>query len=273
MVHFYAMINLETARGLKSKHMYVDAHAHLVDLDKTTISQLLSDSVNVLPVNSAYSYETSLSVLDISREFGPFPNVVGNSPLKFQNVALENESKFQNEYDKWKSFFDKNINSISAIGEIGLDYHWGKSDLEKKRQHIGFNMMLDFAEIYHKPVVIHSRDCIGDILDILETRNMKKVMFHFFSGNKSEAGRIRDNGWIISIPPLRSKKRKQSIKETGINYLVSETDCPYIGKNPEYVINSIKYITETLNMNEEYVMDKILENSVRFFDLSINNNI
>jgi len=264
------MISLDdfATLDINSSDIYIDAHCHLTDLADPLLQELVADkSIKILPVNSAYSYDTSLGALEVSKKYGPFPNVIGLSPHKAQEIALENESIKQEIHLKWKTLFKQNKGHINGIGEIGLDFHWGETKLQKKRQMIAFEMMIEFAQELKKPIVIHSRDSILEVISTLESHNAKRVMFHFFSGGPLEAKRIVGNGWFTSIPPLHSKKRKKSIREVTISHIFSETDSPYIGKTPNDVIKSVEYISETLHLDKANVRSAILRNALTFFNI------
>ena len=76
---------------------------------------------------------------------------------------------------------------LIAIGEIGLDYHWDTSF--KYQQQEALREQMRWAEQYHLPVMIHSRDAAEDTLKILrEFPNVKGVM-HCFSGSHEVADR------------------------------------------------------------------------------------
>ena len=56
-------------------------------------------------------------------------------------------------------------NPLIAIGEIGLDYHWDTTFREQ--QHEAMREQMRWAEKWHLPVMIHSRDATEDTLKIL----------------------------------------------------------------------------------------------------------
>ena len=71
-------------------------------------------------------------------------------------------------------------NKVVAIGEIGLDYHYGKDDKDKQLEL--FEYQLRLAEKYNLPVSIHSRDAVKDTIDILSKYKVKGST-HCFSGS------------------------------------------------------------------------------------------
>ena len=67
-----------------------------------------------------------------------------------------------------EDIIEDNINNpkIVAIGEIGLDYYWVSDNKEEQKQLL--IKQLDLAQKYNKPIVIHSRDAVQDIYNILK---------------------------------------------------------------------------------------------------------
>jgi len=66
---------------------------------------------------------------------------------------------------------NKNKETISGIGEIGLDPTYSNSDEELSKQEQVFRAQLSYAEKFKKPVSIHSRKSLAEILKILPSYN------------------------------------------------------------------------------------------------------
>ncbi len=152
-----------------------------------------------------------------------------------------------------------------AIGEIGLDWHWGKTDEEKKRQSYAFEYQLELAVRHGLPIVIHCRDAMQEVLSCLETYGAEKFLMHCFTGTKEDALKAVDLGGIISIPPLRNKERKKAAKAVGIERLVCETDAPYIGKTLNDINVSLQIISDSLAIPLEETADRTFGNALQFY--------
>ena len=76
--------------------------------------------------------------------------------------------------------------------------------------------MLDMAEKYDKPVSIHSRRSLNDVLDILTSYKLKKVVFHWYDGSKTFLRKINELGYYVSFGPylLYSEDKKILLKES-----------------------------------------------------------
>ncbi|MGC9191046.1 MAG: TatD family hydrolase, partial [Candidatus Micrarchaeia archaeon] len=73
--------------------------------------------------------------------------------------------------------------------------------------------------------------------------------------------------YIISIPPLESKRREKVINSVSIKSLVGETDSPVVGKTPQDVIKSIEYIASIKEISVEKAAIATTKNLRAFFSI------
>jgi len=156
---------------------------------------------------------------------------------------------------------------IVAVGEIGLDYKWAKTEGERKRQLNAFEMQLELAKELDLPAVIHSRDAEEKCVEMPVEMGIEKVMQHCFGGNAELAKRAAKEGHYISIPPLRSKERKKVIKAVGIELLLAESDAPAIGKEPLAALESAAMIAEIREMEIKEAKNILEANCRKLFSI------
>ena len=118
---------------------------------------------------------------------------------------------------------------VVAIGEIGLDYHYDQP--ERAVQQSVFREQLALANRLGLPVEIHDRDAHGDVLAILrETR--PQGCLHRYSGSPEMAREIVKLGMYLGIGGAltykNSKKEAATVAEIPLEWLILETDCPYL---------------------------------------------
>ena len=137
--------------------------------------------------------------------------------------------------DEQLIWLEKNINNkkIVAIGEIGLDYHYDNTDKVKQKE--VFEKQLQIASKYHKPVIVHSRDAINDTYNIISKYNVIGSL-HCFSSSKEMAERFIKLGFYIGIGGVctykNAKEIKEVIKAIDLEYIILETDTPYLSPEP-----------------------------------------
>jgi TatD DNase family protein len=123
---------------------------------------------------------------------------------------------------------------VVALGEMGLDYFHRFADVSHQRAL--FEAQLQLAAEFSRPVVIHSREAIGDTLDVLGNFSSVRAVFHCFTGTAPEAERILAAGHLISFTgPVTYKKNdalREVVKLVPLDRLMVETDAPYLSPEP-----------------------------------------
>ena len=98
-----------------------------------------------------------------------------------------------------------------------------------------FKRQLDIAQKYNKPIIVHSRDSIGDTYNILKEYKLKGSI-HCFSGSVEMAREFIKLGYLIGIGGIVTYKNAKTIKEVvkdiSLSYILLETDCPYLAPVP-----------------------------------------
>lgn len=164
-----------------------------------------------------------------------------------------------------------------AIGETGLDFYWDKTFTAE--QYIAFNEQIEWAKEFDIPVVIHSRNSIDECIDVIKEQQdgRLKGVFHCFSGNEEQAGKIIDLGFYMGIGGVATFKNSgldKVMKEIDMKHIVLETDAPYLapvpyrGKRnePAYLKYIVTKISEIKGISTEEVADYTINNSIQLFD-------
>ncbi|WP_105903684.1 TatD family hydrolase [Vibrio gangliei] len=132
-----------------------------------------------------------------------------------------------------KSWFSQH--NFIAVGEIGIDLYWDKT--YQSEQEYAFRTQLQWAKEFNLPVVIHTRDSIEQTLDILSQEQDGSLtgVFHCFGGTVEEAKAINQLGFHLGIGGVSTFKNggmDKVIPELDLNYVILETDCPYLAPTP-----------------------------------------
>ena len=169
----------------------------------------------------------------------------------------------------------KTNKKIIGVGEIGLDYYHNDDNRDKQIEL--FEKQLKIAEKYDLPVVIHSRDSIQDIYDILAKHHTRGVI-HCFSGSLETAKIYISMGYYLGIGGVVTFKNSNLhtvIESIGLSNVLLETDSPYLSPVPlRGTKNSSKnipiiaeYLANLLNISVEEVSKITLSNTSHLFDL------
>lgn len=167
-----------------------------------------------------------------------------------------------------------------AIGEIGLDYYWNKENhaIQKK----WFVRQMDLAKEVHLPIIVHSRDAAKDTLDIMKAEKAENLsgVIHCYSYSREQAKEYMNMGYCLGIGGVvtfeNAKRLKEVVKYAPLDYLLLETDCPYLAPVPHrgtrntslYLPYVAKEIARIKNVTYEEVVEVTNQNAKRLFQKS-----
>jgi TatD DNase family protein len=169
----------------------------------------------------------SVDIRTSLKTFELFDNSAFDIVTRF--VGIHPEFASTENVEEFVKAFNYNIERIDGIGEIGLDPTYvGNNTSVYQRQKEVFCNMLRLSELSGKPVSIHSRGSLDDVLDILSTYNTGNVLLHWFSGSKKQLRKCMDRGFYVGYGPLLvySAEKRVLLKNTNINKFLVETDGP-----------------------------------------------
>ena len=182
---------------------------------------------------------------------------------------------YEFELDQVKMFIDKN--DIVAVGEIGIDLHWKKDNLDLQINI--FKQQIDIANQYNLPVVIHCRESLTEILKVLKNKNVNcGGVFHCFTGNIEDAKQIIDLGFKLGIGGVvtfKNGKIDKFLNQIDIKNIVLETDSPYLAPTPHrgkrnessYTDLICKKISEIYQLSYAEVAQITTQNSIEIFKI------
>ena len=122
-----------------------------------------------------------------------------------------------------------------AVGEIGIDLYWEKKFFEQQKS--AFITQMHWAQDLGIPIIIHSREAMDEIIEILQKNTFytEGGILHCFTGNLEQAYKLIDLGFYLGIGGVATYKNgglEPVIREIGLEYLVLETDAPYLAPIP-----------------------------------------
>jgi len=116
-----------------------------------------------------------------------------------------------------------------AIGEVGLDYHYGY--LDQKQQIALFEEMIQLAIDQNLPLIFHIREAFDDFFAILgnfSTQNLRGVV-HSFTDNKKNLNRSLEHGFYIGVNGLATYS---TLPLPPLERILLETDAPFLSPVP-----------------------------------------
>ena len=125
--------------------------------------------------------------------------------------------------------------SLVAVGECGLDYHYDHSPRPTQRD--AFAAQVALAHRHGLALVVHSREAWDDTLATLESEGVpERTVFHCFTGGAAEARRCLELGAFLSFSGIVTFKGAGDVREAAAlcpaERLLVETDSPFLAPVP-----------------------------------------
>ena len=236
----------------------VDTHCHVYKEEISNYDEILKECSdnNIKLIINGVDNSSNKEIIKLSKEYS---NVYAAIGLNYdtidrvtQNDLIELENMIKNE-------------KITAIGEIGLDYYWTKENKDKQIEY--FKLELELAKKYDLPVIVHARDSIQDVYDILKESGVRKGSMHCYSGSLEMAKEFIKLGFKISVDgPItfkNNRKQKEIIENIDIKDILIETDSPYLSPEPNRgKINTplnLIYIAQEIANIKKMDVNKVIE--------------
>ncbi len=254
--------------------MLFDSHSHITDEkfknDRDDVIKRAFDAGVKWILNPAVDFQSSLDAIELAEKYENIYAAVGVHPHDAKTLD-------DNLLSLIKSLAGKEC--VRAIGEIGLDFYYDNSPRDIQRH--WFRKQIQMAKQVGKPIISHDRDAHGEVFDILcdEDAFENGVLMHCYSASAEMAKEYVKKGAYISLGgPVtfkNAKKAHEVAKVVDIDYLMIETDSPYLtpepyrGKRNEsaHVQYVAKRIADLREIPVELVAEKTTANAKRFFGI------
>jgi len=246
-----------------------DAHIHLSDLEyEDDITRILNSmkKIHIKACCVSMDHTSSKKTLELGKK----------SDLVFPFIGVHPE-KAQDDVQPVFELINKNKETISGIGEIGLDPTYSNSDEELSKQEQVFRTQLSYAEKFKKPVSIHSRKSLAEILKILPSYNVPTILLHWFDGSKKQLQQAMDLDCYVSFGPVTvySKDKQMLLLKANKDKILVETDGPVRFSRCfedrtaqiDFIPSIVFCASKVLHVNYDELCDVIEQNSKRFLIL------
>ncbi|MCX6764549.1 MAG: TatD family hydrolase [Candidatus Nealsonbacteria bacterium] len=280
--------------------MLIDSHSHLnFSAFKEDREKIIKECLknNIWMINVGSQYDTSKKAVEIAEQYEkgvyaaiglhPIHLDTGLVKMRIDEEEVEFNSKEENfDYQKYKELAKSK--KVVAIGETGFDYYWrpkttAKKELFRQKQKELFLEHLKLAKELQLPVIFHCRMAQKDLIKtLLENSELKpqKAVAHSFVGNKEDLKQYLDLGYYIGFNGIIFKKIQginfeEVIKETPLEKLLIETDCPYLApppflgerNTPIYVRYVAEKIARIKNRKIEEIEEITSQNAKQLFNI------
>ena len=210
----------------------IDTHTHLYleefDADRNEavqraiesgVSHLLLPNVDLTPIEPMHNlHDAHPDVTSMAMGFHP----------------TEVNGDFRQSLAQVERWFGER--SYVAVGEIGIDLYWDATYRSEQMQ--ALDTQLHWASEMHLPVIIHCREGLSTILEVMDSfeGELPQGVFHSFTGTVDEVAEIRRRGdfyfGINGIVTFKKSAIPLLLPAVGLERLLLETDSPYLAPVP-----------------------------------------
>ena len=245
----------------------IDSHCHL------NFESLKNDLNNILLRCKNNSISKLLTINTNPEDFDDHLNLIKNFKNIYISYGIHPQEVTNDTYFSFEHLQKKfEHTQLIGLGETGLDFY--HSDEYKNKQIEVFEYHIEASKKFQLPLIIHQRESEKEIIEILKKyRNDNlSLVFHCFTGSENLLNFCIENNYYISLSGIVTYKNAESlrkiIKSASLNYLLVETDSPYLapvpmrGKvnEPAFVRYTAEYLANFYNISHE-----------EFFNLTDNN--
>ncbi len=251
---------------------FIDTHTHIYlpefDDDRDNIMQKAKEANVEITMMPAIDSTTHQKMFQVESIYSNCHSMIGLHPCSV-NKDFEMELSLIRKYLVERKFI--------AIGEIGLDFYWDKTFVSE--QYAAFRQQIKIALELHLPIVIHSRSAIDECIDVVSEYPELKGVFHCFSGNEAQAGKIIQLNFMLGVGGVITFKNAgldKVIQKIGLGNVVLETDAPYLapvpyrGKRnePAYTKLVAEKLSAICGLPTEKIAELTTENARNLFKLA-----
>jgi TatD DNase family protein len=210
----------------------IDTHAHLYadqfkDDRKEMIERAFAQNVQKLFLPNI-DLESIDGMLALEEEYpGQCYAMMGLHPCSV-------DANYVTVLDEMRAWLDKR--PFVAVGEIGLDYYWSMEFVKEQKD--AFRQQCRWAIELDLPIVIHARDSLDDLIQIVgeeKKDDRLRGIFHCFGGTLEQAQKIMDLGFWMGLGGVLTFKKANLgavVEHIPLESLVLETDAPYLTPTP-----------------------------------------
>lgn len=257
--------------------MFTDSHCHLDHLDlqpygdslDKLVAETRSSGVNRF-LTVGIDLESSRKQLAMTAQLPGVYASVGVHPMNVGSHALPT-------VDELISLAD--AERVIAIGETGLDRHYGAETIEWQRQ--SFIRHAEVARILAKPLIVHTRDAQEETLALIRDHVDSSLagVLHCFTEGWEMAEAALGLGFYLSFSGIVTFKNAEALREvvrkTPLDRMLVETDSPWLApvphrgkKNePRFVLEVAKCVADLKQIPLDTLAQVTNENFDRLFQL------
>lgn len=234
--------NSGAGRGIEAGHSNDDAQNE--DADSVLIDShchphfppLGADPAAVVAEMDAQQVAAALAVATTQQEWTTVCQLAAHYPARFF-AALGIHPTTDEPLDEDALHTAAQNPAVLAIGETGLDFY--RNTVDEAQQRRQFAAHIRVARAVKKPLIIHTRDSLDAVLDVLQKENAQDIggVLHCWTGDAQGVAAAVAINFCVSFTGIVSFKNAEVlravVRTTPADAYMVETDAPYLAPVPQ----------------------------------------
>ncbi len=196
--------------------------------------------------------------------------------IVYSAVGIHPNYSLSEKYVVIERLLSENVQNVTAIGEIGLDFFRTYAPREIQKEML--RKMLSLAAKHQLPICLHNRKADAELVQILSkwypSQNFNTYptgVFHAFDGSEEIAEWGLTHGFYFGIGGLitykKSDKFQNTLRKINPDSIILETDSPFLAPTPyrgkRNVPSNLQWILEELSHVLDIDIDTLKEVTTR----------
>lgn len=250
---------------------FIDIHCHYEDerfnFDREAVIASLPQKNVKAVIDASCNVKDSIAVKSLSEKYPHFYFCAGIHPENADEYCVEAEKYLEEIYSHPKCI---------GVGETGLDFHWSENP-SKEIQCEAFARQIFMAKKHGLPIVIHCRDAVGMMTEMLKSEDVTKGVMHCFSESRETATFCLDRGLHFSFGGTctfkNARRAVENLEYIPRDRILLETDSPYLAPEPlrgtrndsSNIVHIVNRIAEIWHTTPDEVCEITTKNAERLF--------
>ena len=228
--------------------MLVDAHCHAHAFSDMELKEF--SKIKIIAVSE--DIESSRKTIDLSKRFDNIIPFIGIHPWNLESMSAR---ELKGVLRSLK------LGEAMGIGEVGVD---GRIKKSVQKQIEVFKLFCEVSAELGLPMNIHALNAWDKVFEIMLKMDVRRALFHWYTGPIKLLKDIGEAGYYISInPAVRIQPKHRRILESAeLDMIITESDGPYnyrgLRLKPTMISDLMEFISSIKDV-DRISLEKIIE--------------
>ena len=228
--------------------MLVDAHCHAHAFSDMELKEF--SKIKIIAVSE--DIESSRKTIDLSKRFHNIIPFIGIHPWNLESMSAR---ELKGVLRSLK------LGEAMGIGEVGVD---GRIKKSVQKQIEVFKLFCEVSAELGLPMNIHALGAWDEVFEIMLKMDVRRALFHWYTGPIKLLKDIGEAGYYISINPAVKiqPKHRRILESAELDMIITESDGPYnyrgLKLKPTMISDLMEFISNIKDV-DRISLEKIIE--------------